>query len=329
MVIAVIMFFVIAGCVLKFEMGGSGGKQIQVFVKINHGDTVSDLSKQLEESNVIGHPLIFKIYLKAKGADSTIKAGIHYFTTNMAYSDIINELKKDSAAEGVSITVPEGYEFRMIADLLEENGLIDKEVFCSLAQTYNFNYDFIDMIPERNTRLEGYLFPDTYYITAEEDELDILLMMLDRFDESFTDKMREKAASMGMTIDQTVNLASIIQREAANSTEMPLVSSVFHNRLSSDEYPYLQSCATVQYILEERKPVLSNDDTQIDSPYNTYMYKGLPIGPIASPGIDAINAALYPEDSEYYFFYANENGKTVFSETFEQHSAGASKGVNQ
>lgn len=321
--IAAVLLLIIVGCTLKFEFAGSKSNQIQVVIKIEQGDSISSITSQLKNNDVIKYRLLFKAYLKSKGADGKIKTGIHYLTTHMAYSDIVKELSSDSSSEGVAVTVPEGYEFRMIADLLSEKGLIDRDRFYSLAETYDFNYDFIDMIPERSTRLEGYLFPDTYYITPEEDELDILLMMLDRFNETFTDDMKNQAAKMGMTVDQVVNLASIIQREAANSDEMPLVSSVFHNRLQSDEYPYLQSCATVQYILEERKPVLSNEDTQIDSPYNTYKYKGLPVGPIASPGLDALNAALYPADSNYYFFYADESGKSVFSETFDQHNQGA------
>lgn len=322
--VLIVIFF---GCMLKFEISGYGGDQTQVVVRIEEGDSVANLSNRLKDSGVIGHPLLFKLYLKVKGADSEVKSGIHYLKTNMGYSAIAEELSSDSSVDGVFITVPEGYEFRMIADLLEENGFIDKDEFIDLAENYDFKYDFIEMIPERNTRLEGYLFPDTYFITPEEDELDILLMMLDRFDESFTDKMKTRAAKLGMTVDQVVNLASIIQREAANAEEMPLVSSVFHNRIESDEYPYLQSCATVQYILEERKPILSNDDIEIDSPYNTYKYKGLPVGPIASPGLDALEAALYPEKSDYYFFYADESGQSVFSETFEQHNSGAPKGA--
>lgn len=324
--IIAVIFVVIIGCTLKFEISGFGNDDHSVAILVEDGDTVKNITRQLEDNGVIGNKLLFKVYLKIKGADSHIKTGNHYFSENMAYSDVVAELSRDSSVDGIFVTIPEGYEFRMIADLLQEKGLIDREKFYSLAETYDFNYDFVENIPERSTRLEGYLFPDTYYITSEEDELDILLMMLNRFDESFTDKMKKRAEELGMTVDEVVNLASIIQREAANSEEMPLVSSVFHNRLKSDEYPFLQSCATVQYILEERKPVLLNEDTEIDSPYNTYMYEGLPIGPIASPGIDALSAALYPADTDYYFFYADENGQSVFSQTFDQHSSGTYKG---
>ena len=123
----------------------------------------------------------------------------------------------------------------------------------------------------------------------------------------------------GVQLRDIIKYASIIEREAGNVEEMPLIASVFYNRLNSAEYPYLQSCATVQYILKERKAVLSTADTQINSPYNTYLVKGLPAGPIASPGLAAIRAALYPEKSDYYFFVLGNDGKHIFSKTYEEH----------
>ena len=128
-----------------------------------------------------------------------------------------------------------------------------------------------------------------------------------------------------MTIDEVITLASIIEREAAGDEDRGKVSSVFHNRLDSKELPYLQSCATVQYILQERKSVLSIADTKIDSPYNTYLYKGLPPGPIAAPGLASIKAALYPEDTDYYYFVVNADGKHLFAKTLKEHEANIKK----
>ena len=163
------------------------------------------------------------------------------------------------------------------------------------------------------------MFPDTYQFTANMSAHDILQVMLNRFDEIYTDKYQARAAELGMTTDEVVTLASVIEREAASPDEARLVSSVFHNRLKSSDYPYLQSCATVQYVLKERKPVLSVADTKIDSPYNTYQNKGLPVGPIASPGKSSLEAALYPADTDYLFFVVGKDGKTVFSKTYEEH----------
>ena len=142
--------------------------------------------------------------------------------------------------------------------------------------------------------------------------------MLAQFDKVY-EKYKGRAKEMNMTMDEAVTLASIIEREALGDEDRKLVSSVFHNRMDSSNYPYLQSCATVQYVLKERKPVLSVEDTKIDSPYNTYINKGLPIGPIASPGEKSIEAALYPEETDYLFFVLGSDNKHHFSKTYEEH----------
>ncbi len=323
-IIALVVLLLVLGLVLSFcslgkELGGDENSGKTAYVEILPEMSVGEVAEKLKCDGIIGKPSLFLLYLKAKKADSQIKAGIHYVDASMSYGELAKELTTGVASEGVSVTIPEGYEFDMIAEEFAKTGLVDLEEFYNAAENAEFSYDFIDAIPERETRLEGYVFPDTYFITADLNEKNIIDMMLKSFNSQFTVEYKKRASEMGMTVDQVVNLASIIQREAANTEEMPLVSSVFHNRLKSEEYPYLQSCATVQYILDERKPVLSNADTEIDSPYNTYINKGLPLGPIASPGADAIHAALYPAETNYYFFFADKNGKTVFSETFDEH----------
>ena len=187
------------------------------------------------------------------------------------------------------------------------------------AEKLDYDSPFTKEIPNRENRYEGYLFPDTYEFDASATGEDITKRMLLRFSEIWTDEYKNRAKELGMTMDEVVILASIIEREAGNEGEMGKVSSVFHNRLNID-MP-LQSCATVQYILKERKSVLSVEDTKIDSPYNTYMYKGLPKGPIASPGKAAINAALYPETTDYLYFKVTSDGVTVFSKTLEEHNS--------
>ena len=309
---------ILSFCSVRSDITGGGASKI-VAVNITENKTVSDISSELKSNDVIKHPFIFRMYLKFTGVDMNIKAGIHSVDSNMSYGDLASELSSDPAVEGVAVTIPEGYEFDMIAHAFADAGVADYDTFCFVAENYEFDYDFIDNIPERETRLEGYLFPDTYFVTENDDEVTIINMMLKRFDETYNHEYRLRTGEIGMTVDEIVNLASIIEREAGSSAEMADVSSVFHNRLASNEYPYLQSCATVQYVLHDRKAVLTNDDTKIDSPYNTYINKGLPLGPIASPGAEAIKAALYPSDTNYYFFVADGSGGTIFSETFDEH----------
>jgi len=188
-----------------------------------------------------------------------------------------------------------------------------------------FDYAFLRGVPKRENRLEGYLFPDTYQFSLSEGAYSIINKMLARFDEIYTQEYRTRAKSLGMTDDEIITLASVIEREAQGDGDRKTVAGVFHNRLKNAQYPYLESCATVQYILKERKPVLSVADTKIDSPYNTYQNPGLPAGPIASPGQKSIEAALYPEAHNYLFFVMDSTGKHRFAETFSEHQKNMSK----
>ena len=242
----------------------------------------------------------------------------------MSYKGAIDELKTaGQMGDAQMVTFPEGYELREFALLLQKKGLKNADDFIN-ASNKKYDYDFLPRV--KDGYLEGYLFPDTYNISPEMTCEDIINMMLSRFDEIYTEEFEARAKEIGMNTSEVVTLASIIEREAAVKDERTLVSSVFHNRLKSEEYPYLQSCATVQYILEERRDILTNADIAIDSPYNTYKYKGLPPGPISSPGKACIEAALYPADTNYYFFVSNGDGTQTFSETFQEHMA---SGVNK
>lgn len=143
--------------------------------------------------------------------------------------------------------------------------------------------------------------------------------MLKTFDQKFTDEYYKRAQEMGKSVDQIITMASIIERETDSDTERAKVAGVFYNRLNKGMK--LQSCATVQYVLGSHKPVLSIADTEIDSPYNTYKYAGLPVGPIANPGEDCIKAALYPEETDAFYFCLGKNGEHIFSKTYEEHVA--------
>ncbi|WP_243467136.1 endolytic transglycosylase MltG [Acetivibrio straminisolvens] len=206
---------------------------------------------------------------------------------------------------------------------------MDKEDFIEACNTEEFEYKFLKDIPdspERKNRLEGYLFPDTYFFDPKGGERAIIEKFLDNFDAKFKPEFYERAKELNMTVDEVIILASIIERETALPEERAIVSSVFHNRLKSSnpELKKLQSCATVQYVLYntqgKMKEKLSDEDTKINHPYNTYLFEGLPPGPICSPGLAAIEAALYPdEESEYLFFVAKGDGSHEFSKTLAEH----------
>jgi len=295
------------------------GKQSQeVVITVPEGAGTAHIAETLKKDGLINSKFFYRVMSKLTGTDGKYNFGKFSIPKGAGYREIFNTLTHSGKnINSVKVTIPEGYEIYKIADMLEQKGLIDKDKFYYLIDYGEFNYDFIDELPLRDNRLEGYLFPSTYEF-APNDEYGIINEMLMQFDKMYK-KYAERANEMDMTMDEVVTLASIVEREAKGDEDRKLVSSVFHNRLKSNEMPYLQSCATVQYVLRERKPVLSVDDTKIDSPYNTYINKGLPIGPIASPGEKAVEATLYPENTDYLFFVVGPDGKHQFSKTFGEH----------
>ena len=282
-------------------------------VNITDGMTVNGVAEYMKENEIIRFPLIFRLISRVKGYDTKIHTGQINVQPGMSYSDILNELI-NAQPETVKVVIPEGYEIGEIAEKLSV--LISKEEFYE-ALNYDYDYRFLKDLPDREVRLEGYLFPSTYAFPVGFTAKEIVNTMLAAFDEMFKDEYYDRANEIGMTVDQIVTLASVIERESNSGEDRAKVAGVFYNRLK--ENMRLQSCATVQYILKERKPVLSTADTKIDSPYNTYRNSGLPIGPIASPGEECIKAALYPEDTTALYFVLGPDGKHIFSDTYDQH----------
>ncbi len=296
-----------------------------VIYTVPSGATTTSIGKELAELGIIQNANAFKAKAKQMEVDGQMKAGDYMLSKSMSVEEIITKLVNgDVYIETFTFTIPEGYEVRQIVDKLESEGLINREKFLDALQNAPFDYAFLEGV-DRSYLLEGYLFPDTYTLKTGATEIQIIDRMLERFNEIFTDEYYARAKELDMTVDQVVTLASIIEREAKVEEEFPIVSSVFHNRI--DIGMMLQSCATVQFVLKERKDVLSFDDIAIDSPYNTYINAGLTPSPIASPGELAIHSALYPADTNYLYFVTKEtnDGSHYFNETLEGHNRDAKR----
>ncbi len=306
------------------EISGVFKRRDTVVVEVQSGNSISEIADKLKEKDIIGSKSLFKIFYRLFG--DTYYMGVHEFSSK-SYGAIVRELESFTKARSVTVTITEGMEQREIAALLEKKGLVTVNEFNEVANINNFDYWFFKDIKKRDMQLEGYLFPDTYEFSCEEGAKSIITKMLDNFENKFNPDMKKRAEQLGFTVDQLITMASIIEREAAAKSELALVAGVFYNRLNdkNESAGFLQSCATVQYILKERKNVLSIADTKIKSDYNTYLNKGLPIGPIASPGLSCINAALYPEKTEYIYFAADGNGKHYFAKTFNEHQKNMKK----
>lgn len=300
-------------------------------VKIPKGSSTSSIANILYEKGIIKYPLLFKVISKYYGYDSEYKSGEHVVSKNLSYEELMVVLSSNPVT--ITVTIPEGKNFYEIVSSLKDKKLIDKDSFVKTANNPDFNYKFLEGLPtNRDNLLEGYMFPDTYFFDPVSSDKEIIAKFLDNFDLKFTPAYYERAEELNMTVDQIITLASIIERETKLPNERMLVSSVFHNRLKSNNpsIKKLQSCATVQYALFKRdgktKPVISEEDTRINDPYNTYLAEGLPPGPICNPGIDAIEAALYPdEESQYLYFVAKGDGSHEFSKTLAEHQAAVTK----
>jgi UPF0755 protein len=318
-----IMVLIIAASLLAYgyynaNLGAATSTGTDQEVIIPKGSSVKAISEQLEKQGIIRNANVFAVYCKLSEKAGKIKAGKYILSSSMSVEQIVNKLAAGNAeVNSKRFTIPEGFELRQIAERLESEGLVNKDEFYAAIDKAKFDYAFVKDIPNRDNKLEGYLFPDTYDVFKNATEEEIINKMLNRFNQVFTEEYRQRAKELNMSYDQVITLASIIEREAKLDKERKIISAVFHNRLKKNIK--LQSCATVQYLLKEQKEVLTYKDLEVDSPYNTYKYAGLPKGPIASPGAKSIEAALYPDNVDYLYFVANKDGSHVFTKTYQEH----------
>ncbi|MDK2866161.1 MAG: hypothetical protein PWP51_2226 [Clostridiales bacterium] len=300
--------------------------ETQVVVTVPKGASTTSIATLLKEQSLIQNINAFKAKAKVLEADGKMQAGDYQLSKSMSAEAIIEKLVAgDVFVETETFTIPEGYEVRQIVDRLSEEGIADADVLKDVLANEPFDFAFLEGV-DRQYLLEGYLFPDTYTVKKGTSEKEIVHMMLARFDDVFKPAYYTRAEELNMTIDQVVTLASIIERETKKTEELPVVSSVFHNRI--DQKMLLQSCATIQYVLKERKERLTYDDLALESPFNTYQHLGLTPAPIASPGEKAIEAALYPADTNYLYFVTTGlgDGSHYFNETLAGHNRDKEKG---
>ncbi len=289
-------------------------------VEITADDNVSSIAKKLEEAGVINYKSLFSLYARVSKTADKFKSGTYELSASLDYSAIARTLRRKSTyKETVRVTIPEGYTTAQIVDLLVEKNVCAEEDLWEVIKNGSFDYSYIKTETGSETRLEGYLFPDTYEFYVNDKAENVIEKLLTNFDKKLTAEMRSDVEAAEMSIEELVIIASLIEREAKTDVDRPLVSSVIHNRLDNQKaYPFLQIDATIQY-LTGRVP--TPDDLKIDSPYNTYLYKGLPPTAISNPGLASLKAALYPEDTNYHYYVAGKDGSHIFSKTLDEHNA--------
>ncbi len=309
------------------DMLASNRSAVNITVDIPKDPTAEEVASLLEEKGAIENPEFFTLYCKLTNADTYFRKGTFELDTGMDYQALVTTLQSNAnRLDIVSVTFPEGLSVPEVADLLEEKGVCDADAILELCNstTYDETYEMLGEIPEnedRVYRLEGYLFPDTYDFYVDEDPESALQKLIRNCNLKLTKNIREEAEEKGMTLDEVMTLASIVQRESANKEDMYKVSSVLQNRLnngaSMDIYT-LDCDSTTYYPYRTKGDIPSNIRDTFVSAYNTYDNRGLPPGPICSPGMDAIDAVLNPAETNFYYFCHGDGG-AYYAATYAEH----------
>lgn len=323
----------VAGCVFlaffilqsAYDLFGLNQADRIIEVTIPKGAKISEVAQILKEDGVVDQPLTFRLYLGFKDVkNESIVPGEYNFNANMSYNELIAALSSGyTEREVVRLTFIEGMTILEIAKELEQAKVCGKEAFMEYLDQAEYVYEFFGAIeddPLRFHKLEGYIFPDTYDFFIGENVDSVARKFIRNFNDKITPDLKNRMQDLNLTIDETVTLASVIQKEAGESDDMRLVSSVFHNRMSnSGTYPNLQSDVTIFYVEENIKPLLQLANQPMYNAYNTYVREGLPVGPICNPGMDAIRAALYPENTSFYYFVTDKNMDFYYAQTADAH----------
>jgi UPF0755 protein len=331
-VIVVVGLVVVVGAREVWENlnGNAAVKPTAVTVRIQPGDGPAEISKTLEDQKVIRNGTIFRALVRVRNAGGKFVAGEHRLVTGMSMNQIVDVLTAAPSADltEVSITFTEGWRIEQYAAHLKKNGLIDNEEDFVKATKEDYDFEFLRSRPS-GVGLEGYLFPDTYRFLKGTKSRDIVIRMLQNFDQRVTGAMRAQAEAKKSTIHRMLTLASIVEREAQRPDERKRIAGVYANRLEKEML--LQADPTVQYAIGSaaewwpRGEALDNA-LKRPGPYNTYLAPGLPPGPIANPGLAAIQAALDPEKHDFLYFVATgEDGAHAFGRTLDEHNANVRK----
>lgn len=292
----------------------------EVTITIAPDTSFDDVTNRLKEEGLIEYKLLFKLFAAFTHGADKVTMGTYTLNTDMDYRALLYGMSANSATKAeVSVTITEGMTTAQIFQELERMGVASRSELERVASEHDYAFSFLQDIPLGSaSRLEGYLYPDTYTFNTPHSPLYAINKMLVRFDELFTNEMRQQVADSGNTIQQILTIASLIERETDGSDQRQ-IASVIYNRLNNPgagTNGYLQIDATLVYINGGKEP--TEADKAIDSPYNTYKYQGLPPGPIANPGMEAIKAAMNPESTNYYYYALGDDGSHHFFRTLQE-----------
>ncbi|MDF1593509.1 MAG: endolytic transglycosylase MltG [Desulfobacterales bacterium] len=318
-----LIFFVAAAAgfylsLLKFAKLPAGESAVEKVVAVKPGEGLKSISQRLFEYGIIQSPFKFSFLARIKGYDKRVKAGEYLFSARLTPAKIL-EMMVTGKVLLYKVTAPEGYTMRQIAAVVAEAGLTSAQDFLAAAG----DPARVKTAGIKAETFEGYLFPDTYYFPKDIGPGKIVDTMVRRFLSVFLPDWKKRADALGFTVHEIVTLASIIEKETGLPAERPLISSVFHNRLK--KRMRLESDPTVIYGIEGFNGNITRKDLAAERPYNTYRIRGLPPGPIANPGARALEAALYPADTDYLYFVSKNDSSHQFSTNMADHNRAVRK----
>lgn len=287
----------------------------RINVKIREGLSTAEIAERLAEKGIIDSSFRFRLLARFYDYDDKFRPGAYTFNANMSDEEVFQKLLTGEK-KFVRFTVPEGFGVKEIAERLYNLDLADKDEFLKAAEDFA-PYDYMRKRKNVFFAAEGFLFPDTYNVESDIDIEEILGLMAANFDDRVTSTMRVQAEKMGLSVYDLITLASLVEREVRYPEDRPIVAQVLLKRLKLN-MP-LQTDATLQYLMDTPKEDVSIEDTQIDSPFNTYQHTGLPPGPIANPGMASITAVLHPAETDYLYFVADRQGHNHYAHTYEEH----------
>lgn len=315
------------GWLLANDMCSFNKAPVETTIEITRDDNLNTIATKLHDEGLIKYKWFFKAFGRLRHAESRIGIGTYAVDSDMDYDALINRMSNKNAsltANTVKISIPEGYNVRQIIALMDKYGVNTAEKLTDAAMNSDFNYSFIDNNKKGDlTRLEGYLFPDTYEFFVDEDPTHALSRLLDNFNTKMSDELMQKVEASGYSLNQILTIASLIEKET-DGTDRENIASVIYNRLNNigETYHKLQIDASLIYGLGDNYTgTLTSSDLNYNTPYNLSMYEGLPPTPIANPGLASIRAALEPAQTNYYFYALGKDGVHHFFKTYAEHAS--------
>lgn len=297
---------------------------INTVITIENGSSLKQVAGQFEESGLVKSAFGFETIGWLLNTEKKVKAGEYFFDKKMNAYELMKTIVGDAYKTSlIKVTIPEGFTLENIGSVFEKLEMWEKDDLRKIIGLPSGAGSFVTAVKPPYASLEGFLFPDTYFISRHTKPETMVSIMLENFEKKINSALKEKIAKSGRNFFEVLTMASILEKEAATERDRKLVSGILWKRIKNNML--LQTDASLYYITNKVSADLTQEDLKIDSPYNTYLYKGLPIGPISNPGLASIEAALSPEESPYLYYLSDKDGKMRYSVTYQEHLANKKK----